>query len=77
MTLSILIRIKKQFEVINDNNLFVVDFIRFQYGTLSENCKPHKNVIERLKNDLRSPYYTTLKLGLAIKAFEPCKQNSK
>ena len=41
--------IKKQFEVINDNNLFVVDFIKFQYGTLSENCKPHKNVIERLK----------------------------
>lgn len=41
--------VKKQFEIVNNDNLFVIDFIKFQYGTLSENCKPHKNVIERLK----------------------------
>lgn len=41
---------KKQFDFITDTKIFVIDFIKFQYGTLSENCKPHKPIIERLKN---------------------------
>jgi hypothetical protein len=41
--------VKQQFEILDNKNIFVLDFIKFQYGTLSENCKPHKNVIEKLK----------------------------
>lgn len=41
--------IKRQFEILENKNIFIVDFIDFQYGTLSENCKPHKPVIEKLK----------------------------
>ncbi len=40
---------KQQFTIISDSNIFIDDFIKFQYGTLSENCKPHKPVIEKLK----------------------------
>jgi hypothetical protein len=34
----------------------IVDFIKFQYGVLSENCKPHKPVIALLKNYERKGY---------------------
>lgn len=37
------------FEVFDNDKIFVIDFIKFQYGTLSENCKPHKPIIEKLK----------------------------
>ena len=37
------------FEIFDNDKIFVVDFIKFQYGTLSENCKPHKPIIEKLK----------------------------
>ena len=40
---------KPQFEVLPNGDIFVIDFVKFQYGTLSENCKPHKPVIEKLK----------------------------
>ena len=40
---------KHQFDILDNGNVFVSDFIKFQYGTLSENCKPHKPIIERLK----------------------------
>jgi len=40
---------KEQFIFISDNKLFIKNFIQFQYGTLSEDCKPHKPVIEKLK----------------------------
>lgn len=36
------------FEVFNDNKIFVIDFIEFQYGKLSYNCKPHLPVIKLL-----------------------------
>jgi hypothetical protein len=39
----------EMFEKIDDDKIFVLDFIKFQYGTLSENCKPHKPIIEKLK----------------------------
>lgn len=41
---------KLQFEFLDNGNIFIIDFIKFQYGTLSENCKPHKPIIEKLKN---------------------------
>lgn len=40
---------KEQFSFLENGNVFVLDFINFQYGTLSENCKPHKPIIEKLK----------------------------
>lgn len=40
---------KKQFEIIDNNNIFVIDFIKFQYGVLSYSCKPHLPVIKLLK----------------------------
>lgn len=40
---------KKQFEILTNGNIFIPDFIKFQYGNLSENCKPHKSIIEKLK----------------------------
>jgi hypothetical protein len=41
--------LKNQFEVLPDGKVFVVDFIRFQYGELSDKCKPHQKVISLLK----------------------------
>lgn len=34
--------------IVIDDKLFIPDFIEFQYGELSEECKPHKAVIKRL-----------------------------
>lgn len=34
---------------ISPGKFFIVDFIEFQYGTLSENCKPHQKIISLLK----------------------------
>ena len=39
-----------QFDILNNNNIFVSDFIKFQYGELSEKCKPHTKVISMLKH---------------------------
>lgn len=36
-------------EKLADGKFFIVDFIDFQYGTLSENCKPHIKIINLLK----------------------------
>lgn len=41
---------KHQFDILENNNIFVTDFIKFQYGELSENCKPHAKVISMLKH---------------------------
>lgn len=40
---------KFQFEMLPNGNVFIPDFVIFQYGNLSENCKPHKPIIEKLK----------------------------
>lgn len=40
---------KQQFEILDNGNLWVIDFIKFQYGKISENCKPHIPVINKLK----------------------------
>ncbi len=41
---------KHQFDILENNNIFVTDFIKFQYGELSEKCKPHAKVISMLKH---------------------------
>lgn len=38
-----------QFEKLPNGKIFVKEFCDFQYGSLSENCKPHRPVIEKLK----------------------------
>jgi hypothetical protein len=38
-----------QFEKLPNGKIFVVGFCDFQYGTLSEDCKPHKPIIQKLK----------------------------
>lgn len=38
-----------QFEKLPNGKIFVVGFCDFQYGNLSEDCKPHKSVIQKLK----------------------------
>ena len=35
---------------ISDDKIMILGFIPFQYGKLSESCKPHQKVIKRLKN---------------------------
>lgn len=42
--------LKKQFEILPNGKIFVIDFISFQYGELSEKCPPHKKVIALLKS---------------------------
>lgn len=39
----------KQFESLENGKIFIKDFCDFQYGELSENCKPHIPVIKRLQ----------------------------
>ncbi len=44
-----LIPFGNRIERLSDGKYFVPDFIEFQYGTLSENCKPHTKIISLLK----------------------------
>jgi hypothetical protein len=37
-------------EKFDTDKIFIPNFVRFQYGELSENCKPHKPIISLLKN---------------------------
>ena len=48
--LEVINKKKHQFDILNNNNIFVSDFIKFQYGELSEKCKPHTKVISMLKH---------------------------
>lgn len=43
-------RLKKQFEILPNGKIFVLDFIKFQYGELTEKCAPHRKVIALLKS---------------------------
>lgn len=40
---------EKRIEILPDNKIFVLDFIEFQYGSLSEACKPHVKIFEILR----------------------------
>jgi hypothetical protein len=39
----------EQFEKLPSGKIFVVGFCDFQYGELTENCKPHRSIIQKLK----------------------------
>jgi hypothetical protein len=39
------------FEKLPDGKIWIVKFIKFQYGELSENCKPHLPIIKILKEN--------------------------
>jgi hypothetical protein len=36
-------------QVLDDGKIFLPKFLTFQYGTLSENCIPHKKIIEAIR----------------------------
>lgn len=40
---------ESQIVKISESKFFIKDFITFQYGTLSENCKPHQKILALLK----------------------------
>ncbi|MFT3704681.1 MAG: hypothetical protein QM802_20115 [Agriterribacter sp.] len=39
----------KQFELLENGKIFIKDFCDFQYGELTETCKPHLPIIKKLK----------------------------
>jgi hypothetical protein len=41
--------LKKQIAQLPDGKIFIVDFIEFQYGELTETCHPHRKIIAILK----------------------------
>jgi len=49
VTIQRVLEIMKGAEMIGDNKLWLPGFIAFQYGRLSEDCKPHQAIIRRLK----------------------------
>lgn len=53
--------LKDQIIIIDETKVVLIDFIKFQYGQLSESCKPHKSVIElvnkyNLKERVNEPF---------------------
>jgi hypothetical protein len=44
-----LIELKDRVQILDDGKIFLSKFITFQYGTLSENCVPHKKLIEAIR----------------------------
>jgi hypothetical protein len=50
--------LSKQIHVFNGSKWFIRDFIDFQYGELSEACKPHKQVIDLMKKHTLWKGYT-------------------
>ncbi len=55
-------KLSEQIEVIQEGRWWIKEFCRFQYGTLSENCKPHIPVIFTLN---RYGLYDRVVKGLA------------
>jgi len=44
---------KDQYEILDNGKIFIPDFIKFQYGKLSKECRPHLPIIATVeKNDL-------------------------
>lgn len=39
----------RQFELLENGRIFIRDFCDFQYGELTEDCKPHRPIIKKLK----------------------------
>lgn len=42
---------------LREDKWFIIDFIEFQYGILNPECRPHKAVIDKLKNKGLYDYY--------------------
>jgi hypothetical protein len=42
--------ISNHVDTLPDGKIFIIDFINFQYGELTETCPPHRKVISLLKN---------------------------
>ena len=42
---------KTQFEFLPNNRLLIVDFVAFQYGRLSEDCRPHQRIMALIKKN--------------------------
>lgn len=40
---------KHQVEILENGKIWIPDFVSFQYGELSENCRPHQSIIQLLK----------------------------
>jgi hypothetical protein len=52
--------LEKHFRFLNDGKVWVIDFIQFQYGKLSAECKPHQKVIALLeKHKIKGYTYPT------------------
>jgi hypothetical protein len=49
ITINDLKNFESRIEFLNNTTIFIPKFLEFQYGVLSETCKPHKPVIEKLK----------------------------
>lgn len=49
ITAEHLAELKDRVQLLDDGKIFLPKFITFQYGTLSENCAPHKKVIESVR----------------------------
>lgn len=49
VTINDLKNFNSRIEFLNNTTIFIPKFLEFQYGVLSETCKPHKPVIEKLK----------------------------
>lgn len=60
-------------EIDNGKRWFIIDFIAFQYGELSEACKPHKPIIVKLKE---KGLYELVKKGFG-KGLETLQEKEK
>ena len=49
ITAEHLAELKDRVQLLDDGKIFLPKFIPFQYGTLSENCVPHKKLIEAIR----------------------------
>lgn len=59
-----------QYEILENDKIFIPDFIKFQYGRLSRECKPHLQIIQLIdKNDLTDRFEDFIdERGISVKA---------
>ena len=68
---------KDQIQVINENKWWLIKFVDFQYGELSENCKPHQAVIKRLKKYNLKGYTKGIEISNTLKDKDKDKVKDK
>lgn len=69
---------KDRIQVLDDGKIFLPKFLTFQYGTLSENCIPHKKIIEAIRfhsltQTFKGYSYPTARVGSTL----PCRVKEK